>query len=50
MFDFDFDDEACELLAQHQHQHRQQRALLGAPNCRDPEHPGCYLCEEGGEE
>lgn len=48
MFSFEFDhDEADTLRRQDRHQARQQRALASAPDCRDPDHPGCEFCEEG---
>ena len=31
-------------------QERYDRALEAHPVCRDPEHPGCYLCEDKDDE
>lgn len=35
-----------ELKAQDRHERRHRSMLMAHPNCRDPDHPGCDLCEE----
>jgi hypothetical protein len=38
--------EVEELKAQDRFERNYSRALLRNPNCRDPDHPGCDMCEE----
>ena len=40
----DYDME--ELKAQDRHERRHRSMLMAHPSCRDPDHPGCDLCEE----
>ena len=35
-----------ELKAQDRFERNYSRALLRNPNCKDPDHPGCDMCEE----
>ena len=44
MFDNDECDRA-ELAAQDRHNRHYQHALIGHPQCNDPDHPGCESCE-----
>lgn len=43
----DFDEsEAADLAAEDRAQRAYLGRLLRHPDCRDPDHPGCELCEE----
>ena len=44
----DYDIE--ELKAQDRHERRHRSMLMAHPSCRDPDHPGCDLCEEDEDE
>lgn len=35
-----------ELKAQDRHERRYRGMLMAHPSCRDPDHPGCDLCED----
>lgn len=35
-----------ELQAEVRCERRYRRDYLAAPDCRDPDHPGCPLCEQ----
>jgi len=35
-----------ELKAQDRLERRYRGMLMNHPDCRDPDHPGCELCEE----
>lgn len=44
-------DEVRELKAQDRHYRQYQRKLAAHPKCNDPDHPGCWICnDEEGEE
>lgn len=45
------DDSAdiAELRAQDAHDRRYRSKLYAAPDCRDPDHPGCTHCEDEDE-
>jgi hypothetical protein len=45
MDDYDFDDDLGDLRAEVQWQRRHQGELLNNPDCRDPYHTGCEICE-----
>lgn len=32
------------------HERKKEAALRRNPDCRDPEHPGCEVCEDQGDE
>lgn len=40
------DADIAELMAQDAHDRKQRSKLFAAPDCRDPDHPGCADCEE----
>ena len=40
------EDEMNDLRAEDRARKKYQRALMLNPDCRDPDHPGCDLCEE----
>lgn len=40
------EDEIDSLRLEDQACKRYQYALMQNPDCRDPDHPGCDLCEE----
>jgi hypothetical protein len=42
--------EADEMRAEDFHRRQYQLNLASHHDCRDPDHPGCELCEEEGEE
>lgn len=37
--------ERDQLLIEEQHRRRAHQRYLSAPDCADPDHPGCPLCE-----
>jgi hypothetical protein len=39
------DDNYQEMAAEARWQRRQQAQLLSNPDCRDPDHPGCAICD-----
>jgi len=49
MFDPDPNDVA-ELKAEAAAERRYRRILARHPDCRDPDHPGCELCEDQDDE
>ena len=44
------DSEAEEIKAEARHLRRYQYLLSQHPDCRDPEHPTCELCEENDDD
>ena len=42
----DFDDDLGDLRAEVYYQRRHQAELLSNPDCRDPDHPSCELCDD----
>ena len=44
------DDDRQELLAEGRHQRRYERQLSAHPDCRDPDHPGCWRCGDEDED
>lgn len=40
----DLDDELADLRAEDRSQRRYRSQLVAAPDCQDPEHPGCECC------
>ena len=38
------DTDLQELAAEARHQRHQAQRLSAAPDCRDPDHPGCAHC------
>ena len=44
--DYDYDDELEYLRNEDRARKRYQYALMQNPDCRDPDHPGCELCDE----
>ena len=45
MIDPDYDYERDELIRADRAERRHRIRLLLAPDCRDPDHPGCPDCE-----
>lgn len=43
-------DDALDLYLGDQHARRYRGRLATAPDCRDPDHPGCPDCETWGDE
>jgi len=43
--DEDYEAEAAELRAQDRHEHAYTARLMAHPDCNDPDHPGCVVCE-----
>lgn len=50
MIDDDYDDDLDDLRAEDRARKRHMYALMRNPDCRDPDHPGCELCEENEDE
>lgn len=48
--DYDYDDELNDLRLEDRARRRYENALMRNPDCRDPDHPGCELCEENDDE
>jgi hypothetical protein len=44
------DSEAEEIKSEALHQRRYRFQLLNHPDCRDPDHPTCELCEENDDD
>lgn len=43
---YDPTDDYLDELAEARFQRQRQGRLMRHPDCRDPDHPGCELCEE----
>lgn len=44
--DDDYDPEIEDLIADERAQKRYHNQLMRHPDCSDPDHPGCEVCEE----
>lgn len=44
-YEGDAADEVAELAAEVRFQRQHMQRVLAHPDCRDPDHPGCGLCE-----
>ena len=40
------EDEMADLRAEARWERHRHARLMRNPDCRDPDHPGCELCEE----
>lgn len=47
---YQYEAEIEELRAEAVFERHRQNLLARAPDCRDPEHPGCALCWEEDDE
>lgn len=50
MYSIDYDDDNYQEVMEDRWRRRQLSRLWANPDCRDPGHPGCSLCEETDEE